>query len=103
MPMVKRRTVSFDEFVQNGINLLRGYAMIKGFDIDFTTVINLLAEYGLRKMYETAQESEIEDPLLQQVFTKYLDYDELKKWGIIDEWKDLKEYMEFSLQSKKVI
>jgi hypothetical protein len=90
MPVSRRRSVSIDQFVESSINSFRAGAITHGYDCDFTTMINAFAEYGLRKAQENRS-----DPILTQVFKKYFDYDELKEYGLVDEWKDLQEFKEF--------
>ena len=83
MPVTKRRTISLDAFVEQNINKFRANALINNVELDFTLMINLFAEYGIRKIEELPN-----DPLMLEVATKYVQYSELQESGIIDTWKD---------------
>lgn len=90
MPVVRRRSVSIDKFVEETINSFRAGAVVRGLDWDFTTLINAFAEFGLRKAMENT-----DDPKFKEVLSKYLTYDELQGAGLVDEWKDFQEFREF--------
>lgn len=90
MPVVRRRTVSIDQFVEETINAFRAGAVIKGLNYDFTTLINTFAEFGIRKVIENSN-----DPKFKEVLSKYLNYDEIQEFGLVDEWKDFQEFKEF--------
>ncbi len=95
MPVAKRRSVTMDTFVESSINTFRAGAMLKGLNYDFTTLINAFAEYGLLKARENTN-----DLMLVQVLQKYLDYDELREHGLVDEWKDFQEFKDFKQKQK---
>lgn len=94
MPIAKRRSVTIDQFVWDAINDLRAVAIKSGFDLNFTTALNLMAEYGIIKMQESLDKEDT-DPKLLQVADRYLNYSELREHGILDDWKDFQEFREW--------
>lgn len=90
MPIVKRRTITLDEYVDQFINTIRGVSIMQGNEMDYTTMINFFAEYGIRKLLENSN-----DPLAKEVAKKYTEYDELKEYSFYDSWKDFDELREF--------
>lgn len=105
MPIARRRSVTIDKFVWEAINDLRASGLKSGYDFDFTTVLNLVAEYGIVKMLERPTAEEKLDPKLFEVFEKYSNYSELRESGLLDDWKDLQEFKEWkqSQQNTKPI
>lgn len=93
IPIARRRSISVDKFVDDALNNFRASAIRRSIEMDYTMVFNAFAEYGILQMLKTSTDTI--DPIFIQVFKKYMDYDELKESGLLDEWKDFQEFKEW--------
>ncbi len=81
-----RRTITVDDTVNQMVNHIRATLLEKNMELDFTTAINLFAEYGIRCFLNSTSERHDD---LEYVLKKYTDNDNLKMAVIGDQVQDL--------------
>ena len=60
-------------------------ALTYNVELDFTSMINAFAEYGIKKRL-----ADPGDPMFQEIIEKYMTDEELQEQAIYDSWSDMR-------------
>jgi len=70
--------------------------MSKGLNLNYTTALNFLSNYGDEKLQKGGW-----DKLAFEILKEHFESDELKESALLDEWTDLQEYKKWQEQQAK--